>query len=56
MQIRGGSPSNRKRTPGGIFIVGSTIVSWYNKKQRSMALVLAEAEYMVASQATCKAI
>eukprot|EP00253_Pinus_taeda_P015194 PITA_15194 len=51
-----GSPSDRKRTSGGIFILGSTTVSWYRRKQRSVALSLAEAEYMVASQATCEAI
>jgi hypothetical protein len=51
-----GSPSDRKSTSGGIFSVGSTVVSWYNRKQRSVALSSAEAEYMVASQATCEAI
>ena len=29
-----GSPSDRKSTSGGIFNIGSTLVSWYNKKQR----------------------
>eukprot|EP00253_Pinus_taeda_P003815 PITA_03815 len=51
-----GSPSNRKSTSGGIFNLGSTVVSWYNKKQRSVALSSAEVEYMAASQATCEAI
>jgi hypothetical protein len=51
-----GSPSDRKSTSGGIFSVGSTTVSWYNRKQRSVALSSAEAEYMAASQATCEAI
>ena len=51
-----GSQSNQKRTSGGIFIIGSTIVSWYSKKQRSVALSSVEAEYMAASQATCEAI
>eukprot|EP00253_Pinus_taeda_P014735 PITA_14735 len=46
-----GSPSDRKITLGGIFSIGSTTISWYNRKQRS-----AEAEYMDASQATCEAI
>eukprot|EP00253_Pinus_taeda_P025927 PITA_25927 len=50
------SPSDRKSTLGGIFNLGLAAVSWYNRKQRSVALSLAEAEYMVASQATCKAI
>ena len=32
------SPSDRKSTSGGIFSIGSKIVSWYRRKQRSMAL------------------
>ena len=50
------SPTERKSTSGGIFSIGSTTVSWYNRKQRSVALSLAEAEYMAARQATCEAI
>jgi hypothetical protein len=51
-----GSPTDRKSTSGGIFSIVSTVVSWYNRKQRSMALSLAEKEYMVAIQAACEAI
>ena len=51
-----GFPSERKSTSGGIFSIGSTTVSWYSRKQRSVALSSAEAEYMVASQDTCEAI
>ena len=51
-----GSPLDRKRTSGGIFNLYSAAVSWYSRKQRSVALSLAEAEYMAASQATCEAI
>ena len=51
-----GSPTDRKSTSGGIFSIGSTTVSWYNRKQRPMALSSVEAEYMVASLAACKAI
>jgi hypothetical protein len=51
-----GSPTDRKSTLGEIFSIVSTIVSWYSKKQRSVALSLAEAEYMPASQAACEAI
>jgi hypothetical protein len=32
------------------------MISWYNRKQRSVALSSAEAEYMAASQASCEAI
>ena len=43
-----GIPSNQKSTSSGIFSVGSTVVSWYNKKKRSMVLSLEKVEYMVA--------
>lgn len=32
------------------------MVSWFNKKQKSVALSSDEAEYMVASVASCEAI
>eukprot|EP00253_Pinus_taeda_P023139 PITA_23139 len=51
-----GSLTDRKCTSGGIFSIGSTIVSWYSRKQRSVALNLAEVEYMAASLAACEAI
>lgn len=50
------TPSDRKSTLGVVFSVGSTIVSWYSRKRRSVALNSAEAEYMAASQAICEAI
>ena len=51
-----GSPTDKKSTSRGIFSIGSTTVSWYNRKQRSVALISTEAEYMAASVAACKAI
>eukprot|EP00253_Pinus_taeda_P025094 PITA_25094 len=51
-----GSPMDRKRTSGGVFSIGSTTVSWYNRKQRFMALSLVEAEYMAAILVACEAI
>ena len=51
-----GSPMDRNSTSGGIFSIGSTAVSWYSRKQRSVALSSVEAEYMAASLATCEAI
>eukprot|EP00253_Pinus_taeda_P002475 PITA_02475 len=51
-----GSPTDRKSTFGGIFSIGSTTISWYNRKQRSVALSSVEAEYMATSLAACEAI
>eukprot|EP00253_Pinus_taeda_P034065 PITA_34065 len=51
-----GSPSDQKSTSRGIFNLGSTAVSWYIRKQRSVALSSIEAEYMAASQAACEKI
>ena len=51
-----GSPTDRKSTSGGIFSIRSTTVSWYSRKQRSVALSSVEVEYMAAIQAACEAI
>ena len=50
------SASDRKSTSGCCFGLGSTVVSWFNRKQKSVALSLVEVEYMAASQASCEAI
>eukprot|EP00253_Pinus_taeda_P031497 PITA_31497 len=42
-----GSFDDRKSTIGGAFYIGSRLVSWFSKKQSSIALSTAEAEYMV---------
>jgi hypothetical protein len=51
-----GNPMDRKSTSGGIFSIGSTTISWYNKKKIFVALSSVEAEYMAAIQAACEAI
>eukprot|EP00253_Pinus_taeda_P015719 PITA_15719 len=38
-----------KSTSGGAFFMGSRLVSWFSKKQSSIALSTAEAEYVVAA-------
>ena len=48
--------TDKKCTSGGIFSIWSTIVSWYNRKQRLVTPSLTEAEYMVVSLEACKAI
>ena len=51
-----GSPTYKKSTSRGIFSIGSTAISWYSRKKRSVALSSAEVEYMAASLAACEAI
>ena len=51
-----GSVSDRKSTLGGCFCLGSAMISWFIKKQSSIALSTAEAEYIAACFASCEAI
>ena len=47
-----------QRTKGvlqGVVLV-SGVVSWFSRKQKSVALSSTEAEYIAASMATCEAI
>ena len=46
----------RKSTSGCCFSLGSTAVSWFSRKQKSIALSSAEDEYMAASLASCEAL
>eukprot|EP00253_Pinus_taeda_P034510 PITA_34510 len=43
------SVDDRKSTSGGAFFMGSRLVSWFSKKQSSIALSTAEEEYVVAA-------
>jgi hypothetical protein len=51
-----GCVADRKNSLGCCFSLGSGLVSWFSRKQKSIALSSAEAEYMAASQASCEAI
>ena len=51
-----GNPTDRKRISRGVFSIKSITVSWYKRKQRSVALSSVKEEYMAASQAACEAI
>ena len=51
-----GSISDRKSTSGGFYILSSAMISWFSKKQSSVALSTAEAEYIATCSASCEAI
>ena len=43
-----GSVDDRKSTSGGCFYLGNNLVSWMSRKQNSMSLSTAKAEYIAA--------
>ena len=51
-----GSVADQKSTSGCCFSLGLAVVSWFSRKQKSVALSFAEAEYMAANQASCEAL
>ena len=51
-----GCVRDRKSTSGCCFSLGSAAVSWFSRKQKSVALSTAEPEYMATSLASCKAL
>jgi hypothetical protein len=51
-----GSVSDRKITSGCCFSLGSTMISWKSRKQSSIALSIAEVEYIATCSASCEAI
>ena len=50
-----GDGNDRKSTSGFVFMIGSRPICWSNKKQATLALSLAEAEYRGAVNATIQA-
>ena len=51
-----GIVSNRKSTSGGCFCLGSAMISWFSKKQSSIALSMVKAYYIAACSASCEVI
>jgi hypothetical protein len=51
-----GSVSDRKSTSGCCFSLGLAMISWQSRKQSSISLSMAKAEYIVACSASCEAI
>ena len=51
-----GSAADRKSTSGGCYCLGSAMISWFSKKQSSVALNTVEAEYIAVYSTCCEAI
>ena len=51
-----GSVSDRRSTSGGCYSMGFAIISWFSRKQSSVALSTVEAEYITACSASCESI
>ncbi|CAL2268253.1 unnamed protein product [Prunus armeniaca] len=51
-----GAIDDRKSTSGHVFFLGSKVISWSSKKQSTVALSTAEAEYISATSAACEAV
>lgn len=51
-----GDTHDRKSTTGYIFMLGSTPITWNNKKQPTMALSSIESEYMAITEGTKEAV
>jgi hypothetical protein len=51
-----GSVADRKSTYGCCFSMGSTMISWFSRKQTSVALSLVEAEYIAACSASSEVV
>ncbi|KAL5578552.1 hypothetical protein UlMin_020251 [Ulmus minor] len=47
-----GTIDDRKSTSSGCFYLGNNLVSWFSKKQNSISLSIAEAEYIAAGSAS----
>ena len=51
-----GSVMDRRSTSRYCFTLGSALISWMSRKQKSVALSTAEAGYIVASITLCEAV
>ncbi|XP_073107386.1 secreted RxLR effector protein 161-like [Elaeis guineensis] len=51
-----GSLDDRKSTTRYLFCLGTKVISWSSKKQKTISLSSAEAEYIAANNAACEAV
>ena len=49
-----GSAIDRKSTSGCCFSMGSSVISWFSRKQSCVALSTAEAEYVASCSTSCE--
>ena len=52
----GGSAKDRKSTSGCCFSLGSGMISWFSRKQTSVALSMTESEYIAACSACSEVV
>ena len=51
-----GSAINRKRTSRCFFSMGSSVISWFRKKQSYVALSTVEAKYVATCSTSCEVV
>ena len=51
-----GSAIDRKSTSGCCFSMGSSVISWFSRKQSCVALSIAEVEYVTPCLDSCEAV
>ena len=51
-----GSAIDKKSTSGCCFSMGSSVISWFSRKQTCVALSTTEAEYVATCSAICEAV
>ena len=56
MHIGDRNISDRKSTSSGCYSLGSAMISWFSRKQSSVALSTAEVEYIATCSTSCEAI
>ena len=51
-----GSAIDRNNTLGCCFIMGSSVISWFHRKQSCVAMSTTELEYVIACSTSCEVV